>query len=93
MLRYLEERVEDYGLGDAAGIENLRFHDLRHACTTNAWRAGVDNFTIMSITGHKTMAVFERYHTIEEADSLYAARRLQEYVGSQDEEGTTLSTA
>ena len=42
------------------------FHDFRHTATTNLRRAGVDALTAMKITGHKTMAVFKRYNTIDE---------------------------
>jgi integrase len=48
------------------GIANAVFHDLRHTGTTNLRRAGVDALTAMKITGHKTMAVFKRYNTIDE---------------------------
>jgi hypothetical protein len=35
---------------------------------TNMRRSGVDYFRIMAVTGHKTMTVFKRYNTIDEAD-------------------------
>jgi integrase len=59
-----------------AGIENFVFHDLRHTATTNLRRAGVDALTAMKITGHKTMAAFRRYNTIDEQDLLAARRRV-----------------
>lgn len=62
-----------------AGIEDFHFQDLRHCFVTNARRARIDQITIMSITGHKTTAVFRRYNTIEEADVLEAGRRIQEF--------------
>ena len=37
-----------------AGIENFRFHDLRHTFNTNMRKAGVDQSVIMKLTGHKT---------------------------------------
>ena len=37
-----------------AGIQNLRFHDLRHCAATNLRRAGVDTTTAMQIIGHKS---------------------------------------
>ena len=47
-----------------AGIENFRFHDLRHTCINN-WRLqGHDFFRIMAASGHKTMSVFKRYNTV-----------------------------
>ena len=63
-----------------AGIENFVFHDLRHTATTNIRRAGVDALTAMKITGHKTMAVFRRYNTIDEQDLLAARRRMDTYM-------------
>ncbi len=54
------------------GIPNLRFHDLRHTAATNLRRAGVDVFTIKQITGHKTLAMLERYNTID-IDDLHDA--------------------
>ena len=47
-----------------AGVENLRFHDLRHVAINNWGKAGRDYFKIMKATGHKTMAVFKRYNIV-----------------------------
>jgi integrase len=66
-----------------AGITNFVFHDLRHTATTNLRRAGVDALTAMKITGHKTMAVFRRYNTIDEDDLLAARRRMDTYVDTK----------
>jgi integrase len=51
-----------------AGIGDVVFHDLRHTFVTNMRRAGIDYFRIVAITEHKTMTVFKRYTTIDEAD-------------------------
>jgi integrase len=59
-----------------AGVKDATFHDLRYTFTTNARRAGVDHLTIMKITGHKTMSVFKRYNTVDEADLRHAMRQL-----------------
>jgi integrase len=56
------------------GITNSVFHDFHHRATTNLRRAGVDALTAMKITGHKTMAVFKRYDTIDEDDFTMAQR-------------------
>ena len=53
---------------EKAGIENFRFHDLRHVCINNWRKAGHDYFKIMKATGHKTMAVFKRYNTVDEEE-------------------------
>ncbi|MCZ6599475.1 MAG: tyrosine-type recombinase/integrase, partial [Acidobacteria bacterium] len=38
-----------------------RFHDFRHAFTTRMLEAGVDIRSIMAITGHKSVVMFQRY--------------------------------
>ncbi len=40
------------GAVDTAGIENLRFHDLRHTFATRLADAGTDAYTLMEIMGH-----------------------------------------
>ncbi len=37
---------------EAAGVERMRFHDLRHACRSNLSAAGVPEVVIMQILGH-----------------------------------------
>jgi integrase len=63
-----------------AGISGVVFHDLRHTFVTNMRRAGVDYFRIMAITGHRTMAVFKRYHTIDHQDLHQAIGQLDTYM-------------
>jgi integrase len=63
-----------------AAVSNATFHDLRHTFVTNARRAGIDYFRIMAITGHKTMAVFKRYNTVDEADLRHAMRQMDTYM-------------
>jgi integrase len=63
-----------------AGVAHATFHDLRHTFVTNARRAGIDYFRIMAITGHKTMAVFKRYNTIDQRDLQGAIRQLDTYI-------------
>ncbi len=60
-----------------AGVHDATFHDLRHTFVTNARWSGVDAITTMAITGHKTMAVFKRYNTVDTSD-LHAALRQME---------------
>jgi integrase len=67
------------------GVAHATFHDLRHTFVTNARRAGIDYFRIMSITGHKTMAVFKRYHTIDRHDLQEAIRQLDTYMDTMGE--------
>lgn len=51
-----------------AGLEDFRFHDLRHTFVTRKVREGWDYKRIMAITGHKTFAVFQRYNNPSEED-------------------------
>lgn len=46
---------------EAAGITNLRFHELRHSAITLLIEAGTDLVTVASIVGHKTLAMVRRY--------------------------------
>ncbi|MGH8066249.1 MAG: site-specific integrase, partial [Candidatus Entotheonellia bacterium] len=63
-----------------AGVANATFHDLRHTFVTNARRAGIDYFRIMAITGHRTMSVFKRYNTVDEADLRQAMSSMDTYM-------------
>jgi hypothetical protein len=47
---------------------------------TNARRAGIDYFRIMAMTGHKTMAVFKRYNTVDEHDLRQAMQQMDTYM-------------
>jgi integrase len=60
-----------------AGIENFKFHDLRHCAVTNFRKAGVSDSVIMSISGHKTHAVFRRYDRVDREDREGALRKAE----------------
>ena len=66
----------------AAGIEDFRFHDLRHCAATNLRRAGIDTATAMKIVGHKSEKMWKRYNSIEEKDLSNAALKLDSYLQS-----------
>lgn len=44
-----------------AGIEDLRFHDLRHEATSRLFELGLDRIEAASITGHKTLQMLKNY--------------------------------
>jgi integrase len=44
-----------------AGIQPIRFHDLRHSFATRLIRAGVDIITVQKLLGHSKVTMTERY--------------------------------
>jgi integrase len=44
-----------------AGIEDFRFHDLRHCFASYLARQGHDAIQIADLTGHKSLAMVKRY--------------------------------
>jgi integrase len=45
----------------AAGIEDLRFHDLRHEAVSRLFELGLNPMEVASISGHKTLQMLKRY--------------------------------
>ncbi|WP_198046120.1 site-specific integrase [Cupriavidus taiwanensis] len=44
-----------------AGIENFRFHDLRHEATSRLFEKGLSQMEVSTITGHKDPRMLARY--------------------------------
>jgi hypothetical protein len=65
-----------------AGLSDLIPHDMRYTATTIRRRAAVDALTAMKITGHKAIAVFRRYHTVNGPDLPAAQACIDTYVSS-----------
>jgi integrase len=61
------------------------FHDLRHTFNTNMRKAGVPESVIMSITGHSTREMFDRYNTIDIDDTKCAVDHLESYLENVDQ--------
>lgn len=52
----------------AAGIDDLTFHDLRHEATSRLFERGFSMMEVAAITGHKTLSMLKRYTHLSPQD-------------------------
>ena len=65
----------------AAGLEGVRFHDMRHTYAVNALRAGDDLKTVQGNLGHATAAfTLDRYGHVTEQMKQDSARRMEGFM-------------
>ena len=60
----------------AAGLEHVRFHDLRHSYASLAIAAGVDLRVLKELMGHSTMQMTSRYAHLQDAQLVEASNKM-----------------
>ena len=63
-----------------AGIENFRFHDLRHTAASYLAMKGATLVDISDILGHKTMAMVNRHAHLSESHTSKIVEKMNQSI-------------
>ena len=71
-----------------AGLEDVRFHDLRHTFASRLVQRGVPLYEVMQLTGHKSLVMVQRYAHLAPEFQERAISALNDVVGpAKDQPG------
>jgi integrase len=74
--RYWCKALED------AGIEDFRFHDLRHSCASYLTEKGIPIVTVAEVLGHRSLSMTQRYsHVYTEQKAKVVAEVFKDLLG------------
>jgi integrase len=59
---------QSLGRKEVVRLAGLRFHDLRHEATSRLFEKGLNAMQVAAITGHKTLAMLQRYTHLRAED-------------------------
>jgi integrase len=65
---------------DKAGLEDFRFHDLRHSAASYLAMNGASLAEIAEVLGHKTLAMVKRYAHLSEAHTAKVVERMNQKI-------------